>query len=471
MFDLVIVGMGSAGRTAAEFAARLDLSVAVVERARVGGARLWTGCVPSKALLASAKAAHTMRTADRWGLEPLEPKIDLTRVWRRVRGVQAQMAATDDNPQTFRDLGVELVQGEARVSGLDEVTVRTDDGHDRDLRTRFVLVCTGSRPRIPPIEGLDPERCLTTDSLFEVQEPPGTVAVVGGGPVGVEMAQALQRLGVQVILFQRAASLLPREEPSLVERLTQVLQREGVVVHCTADVHRIDHQPTRTVITATVGHDGKKVSVPVQGVLLAVGRTPRYDDLGLAELGVQTSDRGIEVDAAGRTSARTIYAVGDVTGRRPLTNTAAHEAVVAVRDMFFPGRGSTDAIVPWCTFTDPELAHVGLTVEAAEAAYGTDTDVWRFDLDHNDRARTDAVTDGGMVVITGKGRVVGAHVLAPGAGDIIHELALAVNHQSKLEDLADLVRVYPTLSSAVGQLATEATYERAHRLRWLMKRR
>ncbi|MBI4934905.1 MAG: NAD(P)/FAD-dependent oxidoreductase [Actinobacteria bacterium] len=471
MFDLVIVGMGSAGVTAAEFAARLDLSVAVVERARVGGTRLWTGCVPSNALVASAKAAHTMRTADRWGLEPLEPKIDLTRVWRRVRGVQAQMAATSDNPQTFRDLGVELVHGEARVSGPDEVTVRTDDGHDRVLRTRFVLVCTGSRPRIPPIEGLDPKRCLTTDSLFEVQEPPGTVAVIGGGPVGVEMAQALQRLGVQVILFQRAATLLPREEPSLVARLTQVLQREGVVVHCTADVHRIDHQATRTVVMATVGHDGKKVSVPVQGVLVAVGRTPRFDDLGLAELGVQASERGIEVDAAGRTSVRTIYAVGDVTGRPMLTNTAAHEAVVAVRDMFFPGRGSTDAIVPWCTFTDPELAHVGLTVEAAEAAYGTDTDVWRFDLEHNDRARTDAVTDGGMVVITGKGRVVGAHVLAPGAGDIIHELALAVNQQSKLEDLADLVHVYPTLSSAVGQLATEATYEKAHRLRWLMKRR
>jgi pyruvate/2-oxoglutarate dehydrogenase complex dihydrolipoamide dehydrogenase (E3) component len=471
VFDLVIVGMGSAGVTAAEFAARLDLSVAVVERDRVGGDCLWTGCVPSKALLASAKAAHTMRTADRWGLEPLEPKIDLARVWRRIRAVQAEIAGTDDNPQRFRELGVEVIHGEARLTATDEVTVALADGGERVVSTRFVLLCTGSRPSVPDIPGLTLDRTWTSETLFELEAPPSTMAIIGGGPMGVEMAQGLQRLGVQVIMFQRAATLLPREEPSLVNRLTQILQREGVAVHCSADVRRVEHQPHRTVVTATVGHEGKKVTVPVQGVLVATGRLPSHQSLGLTECGITTDEHGVVVDGAGRTSARTVYAVGDLTGRPHLTNTAGYQAVVAVRDMFFPGRGSADTVVPWCTFTDPELAHVGLTIEQAEHEYGTEADVWRFDLEHNDRARTDAATDGGLVVITGKGKVVGAHVLAPGAGDIIHELALAVNRQTRVEDLVELVHVYPTLSGAVGQLATEAAYEKAHRLRWLMKRR
>jgi pyruvate/2-oxoglutarate dehydrogenase complex dihydrolipoamide dehydrogenase (E3) component len=471
VFDLVIVGMGSAGVTAAEFAARLDLSVAVVERGRLGGDCLWTGCVPSKALIASGRTAHAMRTADRVGLEPIEPKIDLARVWRRIRGVQSQIAATDDNPQRFRDLGIEVVLGHARITSPEEVTVLSEDGSERVLATRFVLVCTGSRPHIPDIPGLSTDWCFTSENLFELDEPPGTMAIIGGGPMGVELAQALQRLGVQVILFQRADTLLPREEPTLVNALTLILQDEGVVVHCSADVRRFDHQPHRTTVTATVGHDGRKITVPVQGVLVAAGRTPNVEELSLADLGVVVGAKGIETDGAGRTAVRTIYAVGDVTGRRQLTNTAGYAAVVAVRDMFFPGRGSTDRVLPWCTFTEPELAHVGLTVEQAEAAYGADADVWRFDLAHNDRARTDAVTEGGIVVITGKGKIVGAHVLAPGAGDIIHELALAVHQGSKVDDLAELVHVYPTISGAVGQLATEAAYEKAHRLRWLMKRR
>jgi pyruvate/2-oxoglutarate dehydrogenase complex dihydrolipoamide dehydrogenase (E3) component len=471
VFDLVIVGMGSAGITAARFAARLDLSVAVVERDRIGGDRLWTGCVPSKALVATARTAHAIRTADRVGLEPVEPAIDLERVWRRVRAVQAEIAATDENPETFRDVGVEVVVGDARITGADEVTVTTPDGHERVLPTRFVLVCTGSRPHVPDIPGLSPDWCLTNESLFEIDAPPNTMAIIGGGPMGVEMAQALQRLGVQVILLQRAHTLLPREERSLVGRLTHLLEAEGVVVHRSADVRRVDHQPHRTTVTATVGNDGRKITVPVKGVLVAAGRTPNTAGLGLEEFGVVVGERGVEVDASGRTAVRTIYAVGDVTGQRRLSNTAGYAAVVAVRDMFFPGRGAADRAVPSCTFTDPELASVGLTVEAAEAQFGDDADTWQFDLGHNDRARTDAVTDGGLVLVTGKGKVVGAHLLGPSAGEIIHELAMAVNRQMKVDELADLVHVYPTIAGSIGQLAAEAAYEKAHRLRWLMKRR
>ena len=471
-YDLVIVGMGSGGLTAAEFAAGLGLRVAAVERTRLGGDCLWTGCVPSKAVLASAKVAHTMRTAHRVGITSAEPNIDLAAVWRRARAVQAAIAGTDDNPQRYREMGVDLFFGQARLVGANEVSVDLSDGQSVVLETRFVLLCTGSRPHIPPIEGLSTEWCLTSENLFRLEAPPASLAIIGGGPMGAEMAQAMQRLGVPVTLLQRSHTLLPHLEPSLVARLTEVLALEGVVVHTDADVRRVQHQPHGgAVLEAIVGHDGERVRISAAGVLVAAGRTPNTHGLGLEEAGIVVAERGVQVDERGRTAVRTVYAVGDLAGRRLLTNAAGYEAVRAVRDMFFPGKGNLNAVVPSCVFCDPELASVGLTVEQAEAAYGADTDTWRIDLTHNDRARTDAHEEGGIIVVTVKGRIVGAHVLAPAAGEMIHELSLAIQRDLRLDEIAECVHVYPTLSGAIGQLAAESAYERAQRLRWLMKRR
>ena len=471
MFDLVVVGMGSAGVTAAEFASRIDLSVAVVERARIGGDCLWTGCVPSKAIVASARAAHQMRHAHRLGIGAVEPDIDLATVWRRARAVQASIAATDDNPHRFRDMGVELVHGDATITAPDTVEVRRPDGTVRTLSTRFVLVCTGSRPHRPSIDGLPAGRTWTSDTFFALDAPPPRMAVIGGGPMGVEMAQSLQRLGVRTTLFQRAHRLLPREDRGVVERLSRLLTDEGLTVHCDADVRRVTSLGGHHVVHATVGDHGTHIEVPVDGILLATGRTPAVDGLGLEALGVVVRPDGVEVDSAGRTAVRSIYAVGDVAAGQRLTNAAGHRAVVAVRDMFFPGRGSGDGTIPWCVFTDPELARVGLTVEEAEAIHGDDADAYRLELSQNDRARTDAVDDGCLVVVTAKGKVVGAHLLAPHAGEMVHELAVAVRQELRLEDLADVVHAYPTVAGGIGQLAAEAAYEKAHRLRWLMRRR
>jgi pyruvate/2-oxoglutarate dehydrogenase complex dihydrolipoamide dehydrogenase (E3) component len=473
VYDLVVIGMGSGGLTAAELAIDLGLRVALVEQARVGGDCLWSGCVPSKALLASAKAAHTMRTADRFGLTAVEPDIDLAMVWRRVRAVQAEIAATDDDPQNFRDMGAEVVIGTARLLDGEHVAVRSAEGdHELVLETRFILVCTGSRPAVPTIPGLTDANLLTSENLFTLSDPPSSIAILGGGPMGVEMAQALQRLGVDVTLFQRADSLLPRDEPTLTEQLAKILTAEGVTIHCTADVRRVDNLADgRSDVHALVGHDGEAVMVRVAAVLSATGRKPHIDALGLEDIGVAVTGEGIEVDERGRTSVRTVYAAGDVTGRRLFTNAAGYEAVQAVRDMFFPGRAGAHRVMPWCTFTDPELAHVGLTVAEAEEQHGGDTDVWRIDLDRNDRARTDAAGNGGLVAVTAKGRLVGAHVLAPSAGEMIHELAFAVARELRIDELAELPHVYPTMSSSIGRIATEAAYERARRLKWMMKRR
>ena len=458
-YDLVVVGMGSGGTVAAEFAAReLGLRVAAVERARVGGDCLWTGCVPSKTLLASAKVAHAVRHASHFAIEADAPVVDLAAVWRRVAAVQAEIAATDDDPERFRRLGVDLIAGEARVTGPREVVVG-----DRVLPTRYVLVCTGSRPLVPPIEGLAGVGFLTSENLFDIARPPDSLVVVGGGPIACELAQALNRLGVEVTMVEMADRLLPRDDPAHAGRLLAVLRGEGVDVRLGA-----------TATTVRKGGDGVIVRlaggdrVTAQGLLVATGRQPNVE--ALDGLGVEIGRAGIVVDHRSRTTVPTIYAVGDVTGRSLFTHAAAYAALLAVRDMFFPGRGIAPDAVPWCTFTDPEVAHAGMTeAEAIERHGRRKVRVHRRDLEHSDRARADNTTDGEIAIVTAGRKIVGAHAICPRAGELIHELALAIRAGLGLSDLAEMVHIYPTLSTEIGRLAGEPAYATARRYRHLAK--
>ena len=462
-YDLVIVGMGSGGMIGAEFAATIGLRVAVVERSRVGGDCLWTGCVPSKALLASAKVAHHMRTADRWGLPPVSPEVNLAQVWKRIRAVQEEVAASDDDPERFAALGVELVAGDARLAGPNTVRVG-----DRDLHTRFVLLCTGSRPAEPPIPGLVEAGFVTSENLFELVDPPRSFVMIGGGPIAVEMAQGFHRLGIAVTVLQKESRILPRDEPELVDRLVGVLRDEGLDLRFDVVTERVEVAGGRKAVVGTEG--GRPARWEAEELLVAVGRRPNLDGLGLEEVGVRVGRRGVEVDERMRTSVPSVYASGDLAGRFLFTHSAGYEAVRAVRDMFFPGRGRVTDLVPWCTFTDPELAHAGLTVAQAEERHPGDVGVWRLDLAHSDRARADGQPEGAVIVVTVRGRVVGAHILAPSAGEMIHELGLAIARGLRLNEVSNLIHVYPTLSTSIGQLAAEAAYEGAKRFRWLVRR-
>jgi pyruvate/2-oxoglutarate dehydrogenase complex dihydrolipoamide dehydrogenase (E3) component len=462
-YDLVIIGMGSAGLTGAQFAARLGLRTAVVERHRVGGDCLWTGCVPSKALVAAAKVAHHIRTAERYGITAAEPLIDLAAVWQHVRDVQHQIAESDDNAEHYRDLGVDVVLGDALVVGPHSVQVG-----DRILETRFILIATGSRPAAADVPGMAEARPLTSETLFELESPPASLAIVGGGPIAVEMAQACRRLGMAVALLQKPDHLLPRDEPELVGRVTRVLVDEGVDISTGVVTERVTVEGSTKTIHGT--ERGAPRSWTAADLLVAVGRTPNVAGLGLSDVGVATGPRGIVVDEFLRTSVPSIYACGDVAGRHLFTHAAAYEAVRAIRTMFFPGKGRADALVPWCTFTDPELAHAGLTPDEAIARHGADdVEVWRHDLEHSDRARADRADVGGVVLVSAKGRLVGAHVLAPAAGEMIHELVLAMSQGMKIGDLAGLVHVYPTYSTSVGILAGEGAFAKADRYRWLIR--
>ncbi len=461
-YDLVIVGMGSGGMVASEFAASLGLRVATVERGRVGGDCLWTGCVPSKALLASAKVAHHLRTADRWGLPALDTlDIDTSLVWKRIRETQAQIAATDDNPERYRALGVEVVHGDARLTGPHSVEV---DG--RTLWTRYILICTGSRPAQPPIEGLEEAGYLTSENIFELERAPRSVVAIGGGPIAIEMAQALRRLGLGVTVLQREDQILGKDEPELVALLTQVLREEGVDLQLGVAVDRVTVEDGQKVVHGHRGSD--EVRFVAEELLVGVGRKPNVEHLGLDAAGVSVGSRGIEVDERMRTNVDSIYAGGDVAGRFLFTHSAGHETVRAVRDMFFPGKGVVSELVPWCTFTDPELAHVGLTQTEARKIHGDRIRVRRLDLAHSDRARADGESLGRFMAVCGPGdRLLGAHILAPHAGEMIHELAYVVSRKGRLSELSKLIHVYPTLSTSIGQLAAESSFDNAQRFRWL----
>jgi len=460
-YDLVIVGMGSGGMVAAEFASNLDIKVAAVERDRVGGDCLWTGCVPSKALLASAKAAHTMRHADKYGLTPVEPEIDTARVFERIRSIQGDLADTDDNADRFTEAGIDVHFGAARLTGPNTVEVEGVG----ELQARFMLLCTGSRPAVPPIPGLEEAGFLTSESVWDIQRAPVSLVVIGGGPISIEMSQAFARLGVKTTVLQKGERILPRDEPELVARLTDRLREDGVDLVLDVDIESVAVQDGVKVVRAAGGREWR-----AQQILVGAGRKPNVEGLGLEEIGVKVGTRGVETDGKLRTSVKSVYAAGDLAGRFLFTHSAGYEAAGAIRNMFFPGSSEATDFVPWCTYTDPELAHAGMTeAEAIERHGADDVHVWTHDLSHSDRARADSAADGEIRVVTHKGRMVGAHALTPNAGEVIHELALAISEGKKLSDLGGLVHVYPTLSVGIGQLAGEAAYERAGKLGFLVR--
>jgi len=464
-YDLVIIGLGSGGTLAAEFAAgELGLRVAAVERARIGGDCLWTGCVPSKALIASARVAHTVRHAAEFGVGAPEPEVDLAAVWQRIKRIQADIATTDDNADRFEALGVDLITGSARITGYRQVTVDTDDG-TVELNTRYTLVCTGSRPAVPAIPGLDTVDYHTSETLFEVDEPPRSLIMIGGGPIATEMAQAMVRLGVPTTVLEMAHRLVPRDEPELADRLGRILRDEGVDLHLAASATAVRPGGDGVVVETA---DGEFTAA---GLVVATGRHANVDSLGLEKFAIPFGPAGVEVDGRNRTLVPSIYVIGDAVERRAnFTHVAAHDAVLAVRDMFFPGTGTPTQLVPWCTFTDPELAHVGLTAAEARERHGDGgVTVHRHELAHNDRARADGTTDGMIVIVTDNDKIVGAHALAPAAGELIHELALAIQFGAKLNELSDLVHIYPTLASGIGRIAADRSFATAKKYRVLTK--
>jgi pyruvate/2-oxoglutarate dehydrogenase complex dihydrolipoamide dehydrogenase (E3) component len=365
-------------------------------------------------------------------------------------------------------MGVEIRWGSARIVGPHQVAVTGFDGTTSVISARFILLCTGGTPLVPDIAGLNDVGFLTTDTFFDVEEVPRRIVFLGGGPVSVELAQACARLQISVTLLETAPRLLAREEGELVAALTAVLERDGVEVVTSVRIDRVEPGP---IVIGTVA--GAQRSWSTDAVVVVTGRRVETESLGLRAVGVGADGNGVIVDGRGRTAVPSIYAAGDVTGRDLFTHAAAHQAVTAVRDAFFPGRAPMGALVPWTTFTDPELAHAGMTVDEATAEFGRrHARVHRWSLTHNDRARTD-IGEGSIVLVErvrfGRRRIVGAHVLCSHAGELIGELVIAIDRRMSVSDLGGLIHVYPTIATSIQQLGGRAAVEQALKYRWLMK--
>ncbi len=460
-FDLVIIGAGSGGLTAAGFAARLGARVALVEKDRIGGDCTWHGCVPSKALLRAAKAAHEVRTAARFGIVVGPPGVDLSVVDLSVvdlsvvdlSKVRASLreAITRvyhfESPEELRSQGVEIIEGEARF--LDARTIQV--GHTV-LRAKTFLLATGARPRIPAIAGLAEIPFHTYQSIFDNDRLPASMIVVGGGPIGMEIAQAYRRFGVQVTIV--AAQLLPKDEPEVSETMARVFEREGI--------HWI-----RGCVRAVRKESGAVVAVSDSGeargemLFIGSGRAPVVDALDPGKAGVKFSERGIPVDSRFRTNVKHIYAAGDVTGGPQFTHLAGWQAFQAARNALLPGSSDGLSPLPSATFTDPEVAHVGLSEQTARARFGDRIQVGRQDMSRTDRAICDAAEDGFVKIVAApNGRILGATIVHSRAGEAICELALAIKMKMKTSDLAGVIHPYPGYSSATWQLAGDMTLER-----------
>ncbi|MGH2928044.1 MAG: dihydrolipoyl dehydrogenase family protein, partial [Solirubrobacteraceae bacterium] len=427
-------------------AAALGARVALIERGRTGGDCLWTGCVPSKTLIATAAAAHTMRTADQLGLTPVEPSVDFAAVMRRVRDAIAAIEP-QDSVERLRDAGVEVISADARFTGPHRIRAG-----DRELRWRAAIIATGSEPVIPSLEGLSDADPLTTDTVWHLDQLPARLLLMGGGPVGCELAQAFARLGAQVTIVETASRLLLKEEPRASDFIREQLEKEGIDVRLGAQPRRVTGEDDRFRLE----FDETDQPVIFDRVLIATGRRPRTEDLELERAGVATDERGaVQVDARLRTTARSIYAVGDVTGAYPFTHVAAHHARVATPNALFHARGKVAEVVPWTTFTDPEVAHVGLSEEQARERWGERAQIAQSDYGKLDRAITAGQAHGfARLIGDPHGRLVGATVCAPAAGEAIAELTARISRREKIAQLSRTVHAYPTLAEGPARAAS-----------------
>jgi pyruvate/2-oxoglutarate dehydrogenase complex dihydrolipoamide dehydrogenase (E3) component len=451
--EICIIGGGAAGLSVAAAAAALGVQTVLIERRRIGGECLYTGCVPSKALLAAAKCAADMRSADAFGVHAAEMRVDFARVRAHVRSVIEQIAPVD-SAERFRGLGVRVIEGEARFKDRRTVTV----GDEFEIRARRTVIATGSVPAVPPILGLHDGAYFTNETIFDLDVLPSHLVVIGAGATGLELAQAFRRLGSGVTVLD-AGPALAQDDPECVDILLAQLEREGVTIHTGVALTQIAHAIGH--IGVTIGREGKQEMVGGSHVLIAAGRSPVLEGLDLKAAGIGADERGILVNAKLRTSNSRVYAIGDVAAGQPrFTHAASHEAGLIIRNALFrqPVRMEGTAI-PHVTFTDPELAQTGMT-EVQARARGYKVRILRRPYSENDRAHAERRTRGHIKIVADpKGKMLGATIVGAQAGELITAWSLAVQQGLTLRNMAELVVPYPTLSE-IGKRAAADFYLR-----------
>ncbi len=453
-YDVVVIGGGSGGLVVASAASQLKAKVLLVEKEdRIGGDCLWYGCVPSKSMIHMSHIVHQVRQAAQMGLvvntgvNGEGPEIDYLKVYHHIKGAQTFISEHADAPDRFRKLGVDLVFGDGRF-----IDRKTFEVNGKRYQARAFVISTGSRPAIPPVEGLQEAGFLSNIKIFDITQLPKSVAVIGGGPIGCELGQALARLGSKVSLVAGSKpQILPKEDPEAAAVVQKQLETDGIEIF------------TQDRVMRAAVSDGKKhlllksgKRIAVDEILLASGRIPNVEGLNLEAAGVAYDKDGVKVNAKLQTTNPQIFGCGDVIGGYQFTHVAGFEAVTVLTNaLFFPLSKVNYRVIPWATFTEPELARVGLTEEESRKQYGQDVYVLKHEFEEVDRAQAEGATEGfAKIICDKKGQILGAHLVGPSAGELIHEIVLAMNNKLPVSALTG-IHIYPTLSEVNAKAALQ----------------
>ena len=448
-YNIVVIGAGSAGLVAVKLAHGLGKKVALIEKRKIGGDCTWFGCIPSKALIKSAAIAHDVDRMREFGLMTnSETKLNTDKVMEHVRAVVTSDAAAHP-AESYQAEGIDVIFGEAKF--LDDHRIKVDG---KTISAKKFIICCGSHPMIPSIEGLDTIEYLTNETVFDLDKLPKSLLILGGGPIGIEMASAFNRLGVKVTVLQRSANILKRDDPELTIRLLETLRNEGVNILTTTKTNSFYNDDG--MIVADIQNAEGTGKVTAQALLVSVGRRPSIESLDLDKAGVDYDASGIKVDQNLRTSTKNIYAAGDVVPPYLFTHIAEYEAVIAGTNasLPWPVKKTDYENVLWCTYTDPELAQAGLTEARARELYGDTIKVYRWEHTDVDRAKTDLATNGlTKVICDKKGNILGVSILGHAAAELMHEVQLAKSLKKPFSKIASVIHAYPSYSDAVRQPA------------------
>ncbi len=461
--NLVVIGAGSAGLVSSYIAAAIKAKVILVERGRMGGDCLNTGCVPSKSLIASAKLLHQIRHSTRWGIKKAEAEFDFTDVMARVKSVIAAIEP-NDSVERYSGLGVEVIQGEAEVISPTEVKVG-----ERTITTRNIILATGAKPFVPPIPGLDEIEYLTSDNIWDLEQLPRRLVVLGGGPIGCELAQCFARFGSEVTVVEMLPQIMIREDEEIAEFMADRFRQEGIRLLTGHKAVRVASENGESVIHCE--RNGATEVVPFDQILVAVGRAPRSVGSGFDRIDIPLTERKtIETDDYLQAGYPSIFACGDVVGPYQFTHVASHQAWYAtVNALFRPFKKfKVDyRVIPWATYTDPEVARVGLNEQDARKD-NIPYEVTRYELSHLDRALADGHAEGVVKVLTvpGKDRILGVTILGSHAGDLIAEFVLAMKHNIGLNKILGTIHAYPTWMEANKFAA--GNWKKAHAPEWAL---
>lgn len=454
-YDAIVIGGGSAGLTASGITANLGAKTMMVEAERLGGDCTWTGCVPSKTLLKAGKVAQQIRNAGKYGLVDSDPMIDFKKLIEHVHRIREDIYEDADKPEHFEDMGVEVVKGKASFIDPYTIDIETEEDNPKIVSSRYYFICTGSSALVPRIKGLDQVDYLTNESLFEIDRLPENLIIIGAGPIGTEMAQAMNRLGSDVKVLDMAGRILVKDDAELAQRLQGKLEEEGITYYLNANMQSVEQKGDE--ITVHFLRYGDATSVTGDALLLATGRKSNIEGLALDKAEVEFTPNGISVNKRCRTNQKHIYACGDVTGRYQFTHMSEHMAKVATTNALLKFPMKIDVRhVPWVTYTDPEMGHLGFTKKELDEQ-GRSYETYRFPYSKVDRAVTESESVGLIKIYAKKwnGKILGVDILGVNAGELISEYAVAMRNGVSLRDIADTIHPYPSYGLGARRAADQ----------------